>query len=68
MDCSVVKIVINDTNPLNVSYPTNSAILDISKYASKDFIEAAIYTINKCSMMSKPSTRIMDIGKYGYHA
>lgn len=67
MDCSIIKIIVNDTNPVKVSYPTNSAILDISKYASEDFIEAAIYAINKCSMISKPSTRIVNIGKYRYH-
>ncbi len=63
-DCSVIKIVINGTNPLNVSYPTNSAILDTSKYASEDLIEIAIYAINKCSIMSKPSARIVNIGEH----
>ena len=64
VDCSTIKIVINGTNPLNVSYPTNSAILDISEYHSEDPIEIEIYAINKCSMTSKPSTRIVNIGKY----
>ena len=67
VDCSIIKIVINGTNPLNVSYPTNLAILDISEYPSEDPIEIAIYAINKCSMMSKPSTRIVNIGKWEYH-
>ena len=64
VDCSAIKIGINGTNPLNVSYPTNLAILDISGYLSEDSIEIMIYVINKCSMMSRPSTtRIVNIGK-----
>ena len=57
-------ITINATNPLNVSYPTNSAVLDISEFVSEGSIEIAICVINKCNMVSTPSaSRTVIMGK-----
>ena len=69
VDCSSIKIVINGTNPLNVSYPTSLAILNISKYLSEDSVEIEIYTVNKCNMVSTSSaSSTVNIGKQKHHS
>ena len=61
-DCNMIMIIANGTNLMNVSYYTESAIVEIANYTLQDWILIEVYCVNHCGHKSEDPTTLL-IGK-----